>query len=190
MTKIEFIIKISIVCFVVFLVVAYIFIRNFFKKNYLYSIINKERKLVLAKKLDLNALQDGSWSKNLDEVTSFSSISVAIILLVVAYLIEKELPYYKELYFKIILFVVSIASISYTLSTQLYNNAISRMPLISWTLKQRKTGATFQVIGWYGLITSIMLSITLVDTFLGTVCCFIAALGIMIVYEVKLTEEK
>jgi len=190
MSKEDFIIKIIInaICFL--LIITYIIIRNLRKKDFVYSIINKEKELVLMKKLKLDILQNNSWAKNLDEITSFSSISVAIVLIVVAYLVEKDLPYFKDLYFKIILFIISIGAVSYTLSIQLYNNAISKMPLINWTLKQRKIGATFQVIGWYALIASIMLCIMLVDTYLGTICNLYTVISVIIIYEIKVAEEK
>ena len=190
MTSIEFFIKLGINIISLLTLVSYLIIRNICKKNYLYSITNKERDMVLSGKLELKDLQYNSWSKNLDEITSFSSISVAIVLIVVAYLIEKDLPFYKELYFKIILFIVSISAVSYTLSIQLYNNAISRMPSIKWTLKQRRIGVTLQVIGWYGIIISIMFCIMLIDTYLGAICNIYTVVGVIIIYEINVVKER
>ncbi len=189
MTRDEFILKLCINLACLLLIALYIFIRSLLNKNYLYSIINKEKRLVLDNKLSIKQLQSTSWSKNLDEVTSFSSTSIAIILIVVAYLIEADLPYYKELYFKIILFIVSISAICYTLSIQLYNNAVSAMPFIKWTLNQRKIGASFQVIGWYGLILSVLFCIMLVDTLMGAILDLFTLFCVMIIYEIKLTER-
>lgn len=185
MTKAEFFLKISINIISLLTIVLYIFCKHFFNKKFLYPIIDKEKELISKGQLDIKEVQDNSWAKNLDEVTSFSSISIAIILIVVAYLIEKNLPYYKELYFKIILFIISISAVSYTISIQLYNNAISKMPSKVWTLKQRRFGVTFQVIGWYGLIASIIFCIMLVDIYLGAICNLYTVISVIIVYEIN-----
>lgn len=189
MTFAEFRLKLIITGVAFVLILAYILLRSLFGTRYLYSVIGREAELVREDELDLQMVRNTSWSKNLDEVTTFSSISIAVVLLAVAYLMESELNQWDELYWRVILFVVGASSVSYTLTIQLYNNALSGMPDVEWTLRQRRIGATLQVIGWYGTLISIMLCIMLVDTWLGIILDALAMVSVMWIYEVKLLED-
>lgn len=188
-TLYQFIAKLSVTFIPFVLAYLWIVIRSLICDMFLYSGIALERDAISKNQVKIIELQNGNWSVNASQVQNFASITVAIVLLVVVFVIEKSLNIWSETYLDIVILIIGVSCLTYTFSLQFWNCALDRSPDKMWLLKQRKTATTLQVVGWNGLYLSVVLCVSFANTWCGTVLSIVGAVGLIITTELKVPTK-
>lgn len=190
LTSAQFFIKLSVVFIPFVTVYIYIIIRSFFKKGFVFSGVLYERDSVLNGQTKISLLQDGNWPANASQVQNFSGISVAIVLLIVVFIIEKTMNIWSETFLNIIILAIGASSLVYAFSLQFWNCALDRSPDKIWLLRQRKIATALQGVGWNGLYLSVILCVSYASTYCGLILSSIGTVGLILTTELKMPKRK
>jgi hypothetical protein len=139
-----------------------------------------ERDSIMKGKGKIRELQTSIWAVNASQVQNFTAISVAAVLIVVAYMIEKELNLWYETYLIIVVTVVGASCLSNAFSLQFWYCALDRFPNPEWLLRRRKIATTLQVIGWHGIYLGVVLCVSLADTLCGVLISVAGTCGLLL----------
>ena len=180
-----FVSKLSVTLIPFVLAHAWIIIRSFICDKFIYSGIELEKDGICEGRTEIKDLQEGNWAVNASQVQNFSAITIAIVLLVVVFIIEKILNVWTEDYLKIVIVIVGVSCLMYAFSLQFWNCALERDRSKAWSLAQRKIATTLQVVGWNGLYLSVILCVSLANTWCGLVLSMLGSFGLIITAEVK-----
>ena len=185
LTIAQFITKLCVA--VVPLILAYVWIvaKSASRRRFLFAGISVERDAVAEGEATIHDLQNHNWAANAGQVQGYSAITVAIVLLVVVFIIEKDLNTWSEAYMNIIILVAGISCLAYAFSLQFWNCALDRARARDWLLGQRRAATALQVIGWHGLYVSVVLAVSYANTWCGAFLSAIGALGLAIVMKMK-----
>lgn len=189
MTKEEFWIKIGINAFFLVIIILYLIISRLFRKESHFPTLRRELNLIVSNKIKIEDVQAKGWTTGLNAIANFSSICVAVVFLVIALIIDKEIDTYTLIYFKIVLFILAISALNFIFSLFYFYNAIARLQSDKFCIIQRERGTYFNTLAMLGLIVGIMFCIMLIDTVLGSICNFYAVLGMIMIYEIRLPKE-
>jgi hypothetical protein len=185
LTLSEFVSKLCVTLIPFVAAYVWVVIRSFVRASFLFSGVTLERNSVQEGRVQISKLQESTWSVNASQVQNFAAITVAIVLLVVVFVIEKTLNYWSETYLDLIILVVGFSCLADTFSLQFWNCALDKAPNTQWLLSQRRIATALQVIGWNGLYLSVVLCVSYADTFCGTTLSLIGAVGLVFTMELK-----
>lgn len=182
----QFVTKLSVTLVPLVLVYAWIAGRSAARREFLYAGISVERDAIAQGKITVSDLQDHNWTVNSNQVQGYSAITVAIVLLVVVFIIEKSLNTWSEAYMNVIILVAGISCLAYAFSLQFWNCALDRAPAVDWLIGQRKIATALQVAGWHGLYLSVVLAVSYANTWCGLFLSIAGASGLLIVMQKKI----
>jgi hypothetical protein len=185
LTIAEFVTKLCIAIVPLMLVYAWVAAKTATRRQFLFAGVCVERDAVGEGKATVCDLQDHNWAANAGQVQGYSAITVAIVLLVVVFIIEKDLNTWSEAYMNIIILVAGASCLAYAFSLQFWNCALDRARAVSWLLSQRKPATTLQVVGWHRLYLSVILAVSYANTWCGVFLSVIGALGLAAVMKMK-----
>ncbi len=185
----EFISKLSVTFIPFLFALAWLIVRSLNRSISLFSGIELERVNVLKDLSKVKDLQQNTWAINSSQVQNFSAITIAIVLLVVVFVIEKELNIWSDKYLNFVILVIGTSSLLYAFSLQFWNCAIDKYPDPKWLLSQRKIATTLQVIGWNGLYLSVILCVSFASTICGLILSIAGSIGLIATYELKNSKK-
>lgn len=188
LTSSEFLSKLCVTIIPFVLAYVWIIVRSFIHREFIFSGIALEREAVSDGNTKISELQNGNWAVNTSQVQNFSAITVAIVLLVVVFVIEKKLNIWSEAYLDIIILIIGVSCLANTFALQFWNCALDRAPAETWLLKRRKIATTLQVIGWNGLYLSVILCISYANTWCGMSLSVIGSMGLIITLQLKVPK--
>jgi hypothetical protein len=184
-TQDEFWLKLAVAFGPPLVACLYTLVRTAMRGHFLHAGIEIEKRAILSGKKKITEFQDNNWPANASQVQNYSAITIAIVLLAVVFILEKDLGPWTEKFFRIIIIVVGVSSLLYTFSLQFWNCALDRAPAVEWLLRQRKIATFLQVVGWHGLIFSVILCVSLANTWCGLSLSCVGLIGFVGTIESK-----
>ncbi len=181
----EYISKLSVTFIPFLLAQAWIFFRNHNISKFLFSGVELERESVLKNQISIKDLQQNNWATNSSQVQNFSSVTIAIVLLVVVFVIEKHLNIWSKRYLDFVILVIGASSLIYAFSLQFWNCALDKSPDQKWLLFQRKIATTLQVVGWNGLYLCVILCVSYANSVCGLILSIVGSIGLLVTIELK-----
>ncbi|MCB1162562.1 MAG: hypothetical protein R3C71_14560 [Candidatus Krumholzibacteriia bacterium] len=181
----EFFVKLAVVLIPLVYAYLWILIRAAMRREYLLSGIALERMDIERGAKPVAEFQSSNWAVNANQVRGYSATTVAVVMLVVAFLLEKDLSPWTDRYLKLLVVIVGVSSIAYTFSLQFWNCALDRCPEPAWLLRQRRRATVLQVLGWHGLYLSVALCVALAVTWCGLLLSLGGAVGLILTVESK-----
>jgi hypothetical protein len=184
----QFVVKLSVTLIPLVLVYVWIAGRSAARREFLYAGISVERDAIARHKITISDLQEHNWTVNSNQVQGYSAITVAIVLLVVVFIIEKNLNIWSGAYMNVIILVAGVSCLAYAFSLQFWNCALDRAPAVDWLLAQRKVATVLQVVGWHGLYLSVVLAVSYANTWCGLSLSIAGASGLLVVMQKKVPK--
>jgi len=190
LTALEFLSKLCVAVIPFVLAYVWITVKSFIRGEFVFSGIALERDAISEGRTKISELQSGNWAVNASQVQNFSAITVAIVLLVVIFVIEKTLNVWSKAYLDIIILVIGISCLVNTFALQFWNCALDRAPAQAWLLARRKIATTLQVIGWNGLYLSVVMCVSYANTWCGMFLSIIGSIGLVVTHELKVPNPR
>ncbi len=132
-----------------------------------------------------NDLIAGIWGANTAKVTAYASFGLGTVVLAATFIYDQKLEGYDFWFFTILISIVAVSMLSYFLSLQLWFLVLDVGGTTETKIFYRKQATIFQVVGWYAIHISIILSILAVSTVAGYIVSFVNMLAAIYLIELK-----
>lgn len=181
-----FFIKILGIGIAIGIIVIYILFRVVTGRNrHLISGQHDEYKLIKNKKGSVEKFQTGPWVSNLNFTITFSAFSLNSIILAVIVIFEQHLTGYDAIIFDIVLAFSGLSVIPFFLSVQYWFLALDIGGAPEYRVKFRRYATILQSVGWVSLLCEILVSILIINTYLGYLFCILTVVGLIFIFEHK-----